>query len=322
MGKLPFEKKELELYTKNKAKTSSKFGKNPKDRTIEELYNYGIINVDKNSGPTSHQVSAYVKDIFGLKKAGHSGTLDPKVTGVLPVALGRSTKILQSLLKAGKEYVCLMHIHKELPEEKIKKTIMSFVGKMAQLPPVKSAVKRRLRTREIYYIDIHEINNREVLFTVGCEAGTYIRKLCHDIGEKLKVGAHMAELRRTKVGPFNESTCYPVLEIRDNFEFYKENKPNKLKEIIQPIENAVTHLPKVWVMDSAIKSICNGQDIAIPGIVKFNNFEKDQLIAIMSLKDELIGLGKVLMDYHQIRNNNKGIAIKTEKIIMPVETYP
>ena len=135
-----YEDKELKLLVKKEAKTSDKFGKNPGDRTIKELLDTGIININKFSGPTSHQVSAYVKDILKLKKAGHSGTLDPKVTGVLPVAIGRATKILQTFLPAGKEYVCIMHIHKEVSNEQLNAVFKKFIGKIKQLPPLKSAV--------------------------------------------------------------------------------------------------------------------------------------------------------------------------------------
>jgi H/ACA ribonucleoprotein complex subunit 4 len=150
--------------------------------------------VDKPSGPTSHQISAYVKDILAIDKAGHSGTLDPKVTGVLPVTTGRATKGVQLLIKAGKEYVALMHIHKDIDEAEVRKACEEFIGKIQQLPPIRSSVKRQLRTRSIYYFEIIEIEGRDVLFRVGCEAGTYIRKLIHDLGQRLGCGAHMVTL--------------------------------------------------------------------------------------------------------------------------------
>lgn len=161
-----------------KKEAEGEFGKSPKERTTEELIDYGIVNIDKPKGPTSHQTSDYVKKILKIKKAGHSGTLDPAVTGVQPVALGKATRITQFLLTAPKEYVCLMHLHQEVEEEKIRNTTEQFIGKIQQLPPIKSAVKRELRTREIYEFEILEINGKDVLFRVRCQAGTYIRKLC------------------------------------------------------------------------------------------------------------------------------------------------
>ena len=169
---------EKHVLVRREAAHNSALGQDPCNRPIAELLDYSIVNIDKPSGPSSHQVSAYVKNILCIDKSGHSGTLDPKVTGALPVGLGRGTRIVQSLLTAGKEYICLMNVHDDKEPEKVKQAMMRFVGEIDQLPPVRSAVKRQLRKRTIYYIDIIEIKGRFVLFRVGCQAGTYIRKLC------------------------------------------------------------------------------------------------------------------------------------------------
>ncbi|MDP3639690.1 MAG: LAGLIDADG family homing endonuclease [Nanoarchaeota archaeon] len=161
-----------------KKEAEGTFGKPPEDRSTAELLTYGVINLDKPKGPTSHQVSDYVKKILPCKRAGHSGTLDPGVTGVQPVAIGKATRITQFLLTAPKEYVGIMHLHKDITEETLKKAAEQFVGKILQLPPVKSAVKRQLREREIYAFEILEMKGREVLFRVRCQAGTYVRKFC------------------------------------------------------------------------------------------------------------------------------------------------
>ena len=175
---LPFERTQRKILIRQEAETNHDFGCIPEERKTEEIINYGVVNIDKPKGPTSHQVSDYVQKILSISKSGHSGTLDPAVTGVLPIALGNATRVVEALLKAGKEYVAVMHIHREAEEAKLRKTCDSFIGKIQQLPPIKSAVKRQLRTRSIYYLEILEIDNRDVLFRVGTEAGTYIRKLC------------------------------------------------------------------------------------------------------------------------------------------------
>ena len=187
--------------------TNSHYGKTPAQRTVRELLNNGFINLDKPAGPTSHQVVAWVKEILEIEKAGHGGTLDPAVTGVLPVALGDAARALQVLLVAGKEYVALMKLHKQVEEKKIREVCKSFVGEISQMPPLRSAVKRIRRTREVYYLEVLEVHDTEVLFRVGCEAGTYIRTLCVDIGKKLGCGAQLAELRRTRVGNITEDTA-------------------------------------------------------------------------------------------------------------------
>ena len=320
---LPFEKTERKILVRKEAETSDKFGCKPEERQTEEIINYGIVNIDKPKGPTSHQVSDYAKKILNINKAGHSGTLDPAVTGVLPIALGRATRIVQTLLTAGKEYVAIMHLHKEIEEEKLKKTIQNhFIGKIEQMPPLKSSVKRQLRTRTIYYLDILEIDGKDVLFKVGTEAGTYIRKLIHDIGKKLGIGAHMAELRRTKAGPFDEFTLFTLHELTDAHYFFKEEKNEKfIRKVIQPVENGVKHLPKVWVFDTTVESLCHGIDLKVPGISKLNdNISKEEIVAIMTLKEELIALGTAAMTSKDMLGE-KGIAVQTEKVFMLPGVY-
>ena len=321
---LPFEKIKRKVLVKKEAKTNDKLGCRPEERATEEIINYGIVNINKCQGPTSHQVSDYVQKILGIKKSGHSGTLDPNVHGLLPVALGRATRIVQGLLKSGKEYVGIMHLHKDVGETKLKEAIKNnFTGKIKQIPPLKSAVKRVKREREIYYFEILEKDGQDVLFIVGCEAGTYIRKLIHDLGQKLKIGAHMLELRRTKAGPFDEKTLFTLQDLTDAFYFYKNEKNDKfLRKIIQPVENAITHQPKIWVFDTTVDTLCHGADLNIPGISKLNDqINKNDIVAIMTLKDELVALGTAQLASEEIMEKEKGLAVKTERVFMVPGVY-
>ncbi len=320
---LPFERIERKILVRQEAETDGKYGCKPEERKTEEIISYGIVNVDKPKGPTSHQVSDYVQKILHIDKSGHSGTLDPAVTGVLPVALGRATRIVQALLTAGKEYVAIMHLHREVSEETLRETIKKhFVGKIQQLPPIKSSVRRQLRTRTIYYFDILEIDGQDVLFKSGTEAGTYIRKLIHDLGQKLKVGAHMVELRRTKAGPFDEQTLFTLQELIDAYYFYKEEGNEKfLRKAIQPVENGVKHLPKVWVFDTTVESLCHGVDLKVPGISKVNDgINENDIVAIMTLKEELVALGAAKMNSNDMLGQ-KGIAVQTDKVFMQPGIY-
>lgn len=324
MGKLPFERREKTILTKKESESSPRYGRHPSQRTTDELISSGIVVIDKPDGPSSHQVSAYVKQILKLDAAGHSGTLDPGVTGVLPVAVGNGTRIVQSLLTAGKEYVCLMHLHKEVPEEQLRKVIEEqFVGKIKQLPPIKSAVKRQWRFRKVYYIDILDIKGQDVLFAVGCQAGTYIRKLCHDIGTALGVGAHMAQLRRTKAAGFSETHMATLQDLTDALYYYRsERNEAPLRRILLPIESGVEHMAKIWVHDSAVDALCNGVQLKLPGISKVDSdIQAEDLIAVMTLKDELILVGQALMPSKQMLGE-KGIAVKTHQVFMKPGTYP
>lgn len=325
MGDLPFEKIERVVLKKLDIPTSDKFGCKPEDRSISETLDFGVVNIDKPSGPTSHQVSSFVQKILGIDKSGHSGTLDPKVTGVLPVALGKGTRIVQSLLTAGKEYVCIMHIHDAFDETKLREVIeKQFIGKIKQLPPIKSAVKRQWRYRKIYYLDILDIKDQDVLFIVGCQAGTYIRKLCHDIGHAMGTGAHMASLRRTKAGPFNETTSLCTLQdLADAFHYYKEGDESKLRNLVKPIEVAVNHLPKVWITDTTVDAMCHGATLKVPGIASVESeIQVGEPVSVMTLKGELVCVGTTLMTSREMLDKKTGIAVKSSQVFMQPGVYP
>lgn len=334
MGLLPFEADRREVVVRREAPTSQKYGKRPEERTVEELLRFGIIPLDKPPGPTSHQVSAYVQKILKIKKAGHSGTLDPKVTGVLPVALGKGTRVVQSLLTAGKEYVALMHLHKPVDEYKVRQLLARFQGKITQLPPVKSAVKRRKRERTIYYLEFLEMIGQDVLFLAGTQAGTYIRKLCHDMGQALKddaegdgtgapIGAHMAELRRTKAGPFDERNGLVTLhDLADAYYYWKEGREAPIRKAILPAEAGLAHLKKIWVLDSAVDSLCHGVQLKVPGISKLHdNIRQGDIVAVMTLKDEAILVGEARMTSKEMLGAH-GLAVKTAQVFMEPNTYP
>ena len=307
---------------KSKSKTNPDYGCNPYERPIEEHISKGVINLDKPSGPSSHEV----KRILHVNKTGHGGTLDPKVTGVLPIGIDSATRVSQLLLPAGKEYVCLMTMHKEMPEDQIYEIFDQFTGKIYQTPPVKSAVKRELRVRTIYYATIYEIKGKDVLFRIGCEAGTYIRTFCHDIGEALGCGAHMAELRRTRAGPFNERNddLVNLHDLTDAYHFWVEDGDESyLRNAIKPMEVAAEHLPQIFIKDSAVEAICQGAKLAAGGISMLSKgIKRRDLVAIKSLKGELIASGIALASTEEIMNADSGLVVDTNKVFMQPGVYP
>lgn len=310
---------------KSEEEAGAEYGKSPNNRTIGELINSAVIIVDKHAGPTSHQVTAWVRDIFGIKNCGHSGTLDPSVTGVLPVALENATKTMPVLTGLDKEYIGTMHLHKKVPEDILRKSISEkFIGVIRQRPPVKSAVARVEREREIYFFDILEIDGKDVLFKVGCEAGTYIRKLCHDIGRELNIGAHMSELRRTKVGDFTEDQTRSLVGIKDVYEFWRENNDETdLREILIPVEHAIPHVKKIFVKDSAVDAICNGSPLYPNGITRIQkDIIRGETVALMTLKEELIALGISKMTSDEMLKRKTGISVRIDRVLMPRGVYP
>ena len=249
---------------------------------------------------------------------------DPIVTGVLPVALEDATKIVQAFLQSGKEYVCLMILHGEVPNEDLRRVLEEFTGEIHQKPPLRASVKHESRKRTIYYVDLLERDGNRVLFRVGCQAGTYIRKLCSDIGEVLGTGAHMQELRRTRSGPFTDASgLHTIHELVDAHARFLEGDETMIRRLVRPVEEALEYIPKIWVRDSAVDAICHGAALAVPGIVSVEEpFSKDSTIAIVTLKDEAVALAKSLMSSESMIQQEKGIAAKVMRVLMSRGTYP
>ncbi len=315
-----------EMVIKSQETTNPDVGKPPSARTLAELLANGLIFLDKPSGPTSHEVVAWLKKIMGIAKIGHGGTLDPKVTGVLPCAIGpKALKAIGAIQSAGKEYVCIIKLHQEQSRRSIESAFELFTGEIIQRPPLRSSVARKLRTRNIYYAKILEIDGPRVLFRIGCEAGTYIRKFCYDIGEVLLCGAHMAELRRTKVGRIHENLPIKTLqEVTDAVYYYREKGDETyLKGILHPIEDAVQHVPKIILRDAAIDAICHGADLAAPGPLEIDaSIQPGEEVAMFSQKGELVAIGESTKDARDILRMNNGIVVKTTKVFMDRGTYP
>jgi len=322
--KLPADESE-QLLVKSQDKTNPNYGCEPRKRDIETLFNYGVINLDKPRGPTSHEVVSWVRKILGITNSGHGGTLDPKVTGVLPSALGKATRVLSALLNAGKEYVGVMVLHTNIPQKKVESIFKIFTGKLYQRPPIKSSVARRLRIRNIYYSKVLEIKENLVLFRIGCEAGTYIRKFCFDIGEALCSGAHMIELRRTRVGKFGEDENLTTLQnLKDAFTIYQtEGDEYYLRKIIFPMEKMVEHIPKIFIRDTAVDAICHGASLAAAGVCYVDaRIKPGTQVAYMTLKKELIGFGLAKKKAMDIYKAKSGIMVNTNKVFMERGIYP
>ena len=305
--------------------TDDAFGTYYDQRTVEQLLNYGIIILDKPPGPTSHEAVAWTKRILKLPKIGHSGTLDPQVSGVLPLGLGEATKALGVLLLGPKEYHALGRIHSLPSKERLSEAIAMFRGEIFQKPPQRSAVARQTRTRSIYELEVLEQKERLLLTRILCEAGTYIRKLYYDIGEVLGPGATMIELRRTRVDQFRETDGLVTLhQLADAFAFWEEkNDDNKLLKMIKPVELALSEIKSVVIRDSAVDAMCHGAQLAIPGILKVSaNLKKGDLVGIYTQKGEAVALAESTMSESEIRDAVKGYAFETKRIIMAPNTYP
>ncbi|MFQ5940375.1 MAG: RNA-guided pseudouridylation complex pseudouridine synthase subunit Cbf5 [Nitrososphaerales archaeon] len=305
--------------------TDDRYGYYPDQRPIKELLDYGLISVDKPAGPTSHEVVAWVKRILQIHKAGHSGTLDPPATGLLPMGLGEGTKALGVLLFGPKEYYALARIHAAVSSDKLGSVVQEFIGEIYQRPPQRSAVKRDVRIRNVYEFDVMEENGRLVLVRILCQAGTYIRKIIYDIGEILGCGGTLSELRRTRVSNFNENNGLVKLhDLSHAYNVWKESgKEDKLRDLVKPIETALRTIKAIIIRDTAVDALCHGAQLAVPGVLKIpRDLKKGDFVGLYTLKGEVVGLAESVMSAQEIAESDKGLAFNIKRIILKPDTYP
>ncbi len=305
--------------------TDPKFGTPYNRRSVEQLLRYGLILLDKPPGPTSHEVVAWTKRILGLPKAGHSGTLDPQVSGVLPLGLGDATKALGVLLYGPKEYHAICRFHSLPSKEEVGRIIKEFTGPIYQRPPQRSSVRRRTRTRTIHEMELLERKERLALMRISCESGTYIRKLFYDMGEVLGPGATMVELRRTRVGHFGEDDGLVTLHrLADAFAVWKETGDSSaLSQILRPVEDMLSELKSVVIRDSAVDALCHGAQLAVPGILQISpGMARGDEVAVYTQKGEVVALARCTMSETDILDATRGHCFETKRIIMEPGTYP
>lgn len=267
-----------------------------KEKPIQELLRFSIINLDKPTGPTSFSVSHLVKNLLNLNKTSHAGTLDPMVGGVLPILLGRACRLSDYFMHRNKTYVGIMRIHQEIEEEKLKETINEFIGKIIQTPPVRSRVKRAPREREVKSFEILEIDGKDVLFKTEVQAGTYIRKLCDDMGKKIG-GAHMLELRRTQAGIFTEKDITNLYDLEKAVEEYKKGNEEPLRKILIPAEIVSQVLPVVQVNPKSLKQILTGKPLFASDILNKDELTDNPNFALFN-EDRFIGI------YHPVKEKD------------------
>ncbi len=307
-----------------RALPESPWGTRPEDRSLEQRLRWGVFIADKPQGPTSHQVSAWVRDMAGAARAGHGGTLDPRVTGVLAVALNEATRALDALLAGDKEYVAVLQLHQDVDRARVEAMMARFVGSIYQMPPVRSAVKRELRARAVYEFALLEFEGRFALVRVRCESGTYIRTLAVDLGDALGVGAHLLELRRTRTGPFTERDARPLVALRDTFEVWRaEGREEPLRALLLPMERLLEPLPKIVVKDTAVDAICHGADVHVPGVAMLSpDLRRGQVAAVLTGKGEGVALATAKLTAEEIATAKSGVAADTKRVLMEPGTYP
>lgn len=302
----------------------------PDERSVGELLEFGVVNLDKPAGPSAHQVSAWMRDLAqvavaserergasratGVEKAAHAGTLDPKVTGCLPVMLGEATRLSQVFLEGPKEYVAVLELHDTAPAD-LEAIVSEFEGPLYQKPPRKSAVTRRLRVREIYGLDVLETTERQALLRINCESGTYIRKLCHDLGLALGTGAHMGHLRRTVTGPFDDTSLHTLHDFADALAFHREGDSSWLAEVLLPAERALADIPHVTIAPSAAEQVAHGAQVYAPGVIDAPaDLDPDdrRLVACFTPDGAAVCLGRHVGN----ADATEGVAVALERVLV------
>ncbi|WP_458205721.1 RNA-guided pseudouridylation complex pseudouridine synthase subunit Cbf5 [Haladaptatus sp. NG-SE-30] len=284
----------------------------PDERPPADLLEFGVVNLDKPPGPSAHQVAAWVRDLCEVEQAAHSGTLDPKVTGCLPILTGTATRLSQVFLEGAKEYVSVLELHDEPPID-IEAIAREFEAPLYQKPPRKSAVSRRLRVREIYDLDVLEVRDRQALLRIRCESGTYVRKLCHDLGLALGTGAHMGHLRRTATDPFDDTDLVTLHDLSDALAHLdEEGEDDWLREVVHPAERALTHLPNVTIAPSAAEEVAHGAQVYAPGVIEADEADDGQLVACFTPNGAAVCLGRMVGDAEAER----GEVVELERVLV------
>ena len=305
-------------------KTDAAFGTSPDDRTLEQRLASGFILVDKPAGPTSHQLAAWARDLLGLDRLGHGGTLDPFATGVLPLMTGRCMKITNKILKHQKTYIAVFRF-RTMPEiNDLKATMATMTGRIYNVPPEVSAVKVQVRTRTIHAFELLDTDGQDAVARIICDAGTYIRTMARDMGLLLNTPVSLKELRRENSGMFDLNDCITMDQLADAVWLWKEcGQAEALNAIVHPIEKLLVDVPRCTVKDSAVAALSYGAPLLRPGLVSIPaGLKKGTELLVTSLKEEAVGFVKLKADSDDIPAMESGELARPSMVLMDTEVYP
>jgi H/ACA ribonucleoprotein complex subunit 4 len=308
----------------SEAKTDDEIGKIPDMRTVEERLESGFILLDKAAGPSSHQVASWARDMFGLERLGHGGTLDPFATGVLPLMAGKSMKLTKKILTHNKTYICVFRFASE-PDSKMLKEVMSnMTGRVFNVPPEISAVKIQVRSRRIFKFEKLDLKNNQMVARVECEAGTYIRTMARDMGLLLNMKVELKELRRETSGIFTLDDCVTLQQLADAYWLWKElSQPEALLRIIHPIEKLLLDYPSVTVKDSAAAALSHGAPLLRPGIVSIDPAIDDgRDIVVNTMKGETVGIVNMIVTSDSVKDMESGEIARPSMVLLNQDLYP
>ena len=315
-----------EIFFDDKSTTNIKFGCLPLNRSLDELLDSGILLVKKPRGPTSHQLTAWIREILGIKKIGHGGTLDPMATGLLTILCGRATRLTDIILKGDKRYISVIRFGKDIELTDVEEILKNLSGEIYNVPPKESAVKVQVRTRIIKSLKLIDFDQsaRIAAIEISCVAGTYIRTLTRDIGLLLNTSCEMLELHRDQTSIFDETMACDMHQLKDAIFLWKEHNDERgLIKLLTPIESILGEIPSITVKDGAVAAMTHGAPLAKPGIISSSSeFKSGSIIVIKSLKGEAVALAETLVDFDKLMSMKNGHVAIAKSVLMPTGIYP
>jgi len=295
----------------------------PSDPVDEQVRRGAFLLLDKPRGPSSHQVTAWARDLLGVEVAGHAGTLDPNVSGVLWVGVGPALKLLPLVLEFPKRYVASVVFHGEVADPDLARVLTEFTGPIYQLPPVRSAVRRERRVRTIHRLTLVELAPPRALLDLVADSGTYVRTLAVDLGEALGVGAHMEELRRVGNGPFDERRAVALTVLADAVAARAAGDPSRLLALLHPIDEVWREFPAVVVRDGAASALAHGAGLASGGILSVPRpFARGARVALVGRSGELIATGVARYDSRDLASVRHGWVVEETRVFVDPARFP
>jgi len=295
----------------------------PADPIADRIRAGAFVLVDKPRGPTSHQVTAWARDLLGVPVAGHAGTLDPNVSGVLWVGLGPALRLVPLVLEFPKTYVGVVTFHGTVAPAELERVIAEFVGPVYQTPPVRSAVKRERRVRTIHRLEVLEREGAHALLRVTADSGTYIRTLAVDLGDALGVGAHLEELRRTATGPFDEAACVPLSTLADARAAAVAGDSAPLLRVLHPVQEVWREFPTLVLKDAAASAVAHGASLAAGGVASVSRpFARGDRVVLVSRLGELVATGVALRDAAERKEATGGWIVGSTKVFADPQRFP
>ena len=306
------------------AKTSPEYGTIPDERTIDQLLESCFILLDKSPGPSSHQVSAWARDMMGLEKLGHGGTLYPFASGLLPLLSGKAMRLTGKILTHDKSYLALFKFGKEIERKEIEEKMAMLTGKVYNVPPEISAVRVQVRTRKISTFNILDFNGTSLLTHIECEAGTYVRTIARDLGLLLDTPVDLRELRRPSSGEFSLKQSITMQQLADAYWLWKEKgEEAAMLRILHPIEDMLSDLPRVVVKDGAAAALSHGAPLLRPGLVSIDDdLNVGSEVLLVTMKGEAVAIAKMSQNSKVIPEMNQGEVAKPDCVLMKEDTYP